>query len=312
MVIILIIIVIVMYQRTEDVGPEPVITEDKMSKYVTMASGEGTGEANEAKRVEDPESFERQMTVYKADTWIVDEIHKMAFCSIPKNSCSKFKMLFHTLSTNGTRFQGEQMRIHGHMLQFGKSKEFLAETLIKDPSSSWRTFEVIRDPAERMVSGFMDKCVRDPRHWCEGSQLNESDFSVFADRIIQNIESGHYQKGNGLIDHFRPQHMICGQDTIYPKYVDDIIVYNKSTVAEDTLKYLRRYNLEEFNEGYGEFRNETLFAGNTIHSMRREEGDCAFYSQYFDADLYKRVRTAFDGDYSRFQLEDPKWSECLK
>ena len=312
--VIIMIIIFIMYQMTETedgyVTSQPINIQHEMSKSIALARGEGKGEANATKREEDREAFDR----LTPGSWIVDDFHNMTYCAIAKNSCTKFQMLFHALGTNGTRFQGEPMQIHLNIMQqFAKPKEFLAETLIKDPSSSWRTFVVIRDPAERMVSAFMDKCVRGDyfahAHWCFGSQLNETEFSVFADRIIQEIENG---QGNALDWHFRPQHMICGLDAIYPKYVDDIIVYHKSTVAEDTLKYLQRYDLEEFNEGYGEFGNETLFAGNTIHTQQREEDDCAFYSKYFDADLYKRVRTAFGGDYSRLQLEDPKWSECLK
>ena len=118
--------------------------------------------------------------------------------------------------------------------------------------------------------------------------------------------------GHSLNDHFLPQHQQCGLEVLYPKYVDDVIIYKKKTVAEDTIKFLEKHHLEAFNEGYGEFGNETLFESQTGHVTRHQGSDCAFYTEYYDKQLYNRVRKAFHGDYDLFGLEEPQWTQCLK
>ena len=236
---------------------------------------------------------------------IVDEVHKLVYCYIPKNSCSKFKLLFHTLATNGSRHNLHSGSIQSKMLQFTGHKKFLADTVIKNSSSEWSTFLVVRDPAERLLSGFKDKCLG--KKWCEGPELNNTEFAEFANRVILKVLDGH-----PFNDHFMPQHQNCGLDVIYPKYVDDVIIYKKETVAQDTLRFLEKHHLEAFNEGYGEFGNETLFETQTGHTTRDQGSDCTFYMEYYDKQLYNRVRAAFSRDYDLFGLEEPEWTRCLE
>ena len=290
-------------------GDVPAVITEKFGS-IGLASSSGQGDANETRREQDREAFANQMQVPKWE-FVVDDTHKMLYCVVPKTACSKFKRLFYALGTNGTRFQGETMEIHGAVHQFWTNRTFLQETVIKDPSSPWRTFAVVRDPAERMVSGFKDKCLRhQDETWCLGSPLTKKEeFPVFANRIIQKIESG---QARWMDDHYRPQHLICGLNIIYPKYVDDLIVYHKDTAAQDTLEFLKRYHLEDYNDGYGKFGNETLFTRKSSHTTRSDEDECTFYRKYFDSDLYQRVRQAMDKDYSLFGLDEPKWLKCLK
>lgn len=278
-----------------------------------------TGESNSTRREMDRQAFAESIQHYPAKGShskgvIVDEVHKLAYCYITKNACTKFKLLFHTLATNGTRFDvalsDQALRlgsssIHETMLSFTGEKGFLADTLIKNASSDWSTFLVVRDPAERLLSGFKNKCLG-PK-WCEGSALNKTAFAVFAERVIDKVQNGRV-----INDHFLPQHQQCGLDVLYPKYVDDVVVYNKETVAADTIRFLEKHHLEAFNEGYGEFGNETLFETQTGHTTRGKGDDCSFYQQYYDKELYQKVRGAFSRDYDLFGLDEPEWTKCLQ
>lgn len=299
----------------------------KIVPSILLSIDEGKGEANATKRELDRDAFKALDKQPHATSsrwidgatshWIVDEIHQLEYCWIPKNSCTKFKTLWYALATNGTRPKDVDSKgaspfayIHSkHMMAsftMSKQNDTLAHRVIKDPISEWRTFVVIRDPAERLLSGFLHQCVA--TNWtCLGSHLNASQFEEFIDRVIPKIDGGH-----PLDVHFVPQHRICGLEIAYPKYVDTVLVYSKRTVANDTLKFLQKHGLESFFEGYGRFGNESLFDGSTTHSTRGDKDDCYYYQKYFDQNLYQKVRRAFAKDMDLFGLEDPEWVTCLE
>ena len=182
----------------------------------------------------------------------------------------------------------------------------------------WKLMVVIRDPAERLLSGFMDKCARNVSHWTDRGILKQwtrmygedcsSNFTVFAHNIMRKIKSG-----GDFNYHFKPQHEFCGLDWIYPKFVDDVLIYHKDTIGRDTLDYLRRHHVEDFYSEWGRHRNETLFDQpiRGISLRKDQHDDCQFYSRYYDVDLLERVQEAFKRDYQLFALPDPSWKRCL-
>ena len=86
-------------------------------------------------------------------TLLVDDVHKLMYCYIPKNSCTKFKQLWWAMITNGTRL-GRGITSGGiHSVKdYRRDNTFLWETMYKKPRDhSWKLMVVIRDPAERLV-----------------------------------------------------------------------------------------------------------------------------------------------------------------
>lgn len=140
-------------------------------------------------------------------------------------------------------------------------------------------------------------------------------FQVFAERIVSKLEARHTGSDvakTRLNQHFEAQHVFCDLDLLYPNYVDDLIIYHKDTVGNDTLNYLRKYGVDEFYGGWGEHGNDTLFAKPMLnHAVERQTDDCQFYSQYYDDKLFQRVVDAYRHDYKLFGLDEPKWKDCL-
>eukprot|EP01084_Bolivina_argentea_P098515 177050_1 len=247
--------------------------------------------------------------------------HKLIYCSIPKNACTKFKLLYYALmhSMNVTKvfpknIQNDVMQIytwldHNRMHMYKDfNKQFLASVIFSN--SSWKTFVVIRDPLERLVSGFLDKCITDKRHWCEGEKLNVSQFHLFVERIIHKINQNQISKIN---DHFRPQFSYCGLNVIYPNFVDYKIIYNKRNIAMETMNLLKTLNLQSYFFNWGQYFNQTLFSSFTHHSTRTGSNltDLHFYKQFYDQKLLYTAQNAYKKDYELFNLSFPDWMKHI-
>jgi len=248
------------------------------------------------------------------NNYIVDARHKLLYCYIPKNACTKFKQLFYATSNEIKTSDyipetpsGEALHLEMINIRYQQGRYWLAKKLIHD--DSWKTMVVVRDPLERLVSGFMDKCIKDGRHWCEGDTLNETQFDVFAQRIITK-----FKNGQEINDHFRPQHSYCGLDIIYPKYVDYTIYYDKKTVGDETLKYLKDVGMDSYYYNWGKYRNMTLFELYTWHTLSEKKShfdDCAFYQRFYTKQLLQDLEIFFEADYSLFSIKKPKWTKCI-
>jgi len=146
---------------------------------------------------------------------IVDEDRKVIFCWMAKNSCSKFKRLFAYAAQGWKASEKISMikfdhQIHEHHELFRQLNAFSeqeADAMMND--ESWNKIAFVRDPLERWLSAFAEKCrvsKRDPKdnNPCFGKSVNEF--------VLQLWE--HYEKidpcGNHDRDsHFFPQWCQC-------------------------------------------------------------------------------------------------------
>ena len=229
-----------------------------------------------------------------------------------------------TLNANGTIHPNAETA-YGMAWKYTKNVDWILAHVFDSEGNKhpdWNVMVVIRDPAERLVSGFLNKCVGD--HWtdaCHGNFTDRSQFGVFANEMITAI-----QKADGgypdLNHHFGPQWTNGGLIELYPTFVDTMLKYDRSTIGEQTLRYLQENGEEDMFYGYGAQGNLTLFDEETKHATRQYkaeanqvdalEAECAFYREFYDEELLNAVMEAFHYDYSLFNLDGPAWEECIK
>ena len=247
--------------------------------------------------------------------FIKDTQHKLLYCYIPKNSCTIFKHLF--LLTNAKDDDvvvNDKIHSQAHKYE-PKNRTFVADKLLLD--EEWKSMVVLRDPLERLVSAYNNKCLKNATPWwCGGDKMKISNpsFRQVADYLISEIDAGNVAKIN---DHYRPQYTFCGLEK-YMDYFDFIIYYDKATIASETLKYIENAGIDAdkyYFTNWGEYHNDTMFATKTKHasniSQDTLDDKIAFYSQFYDKKLAMKVMSAFDTDYKKFQFPHPAWVEFL-
>ena len=143
-----------------------------------------------------PEDIDWSDPIFKRHGWDIDpvviESHKLLFFTVPKNSCTEWKLLFrrilgysdwreappHNPATNGITYLGSYPK--------EKQLEFIA-------SSDWTRAIFVRDPMERLLSAYKDKALRDPdyvrRHCCRRPILRRIQSRPYKDicKFLSNI-----------------------------------------------------------------------------------------------------------------------------
>lgn len=240
--------------------------------------------------------------------------HKLLYCFIPKNSCTLFKSLLYAMSNNQTpQIPVDMEPLHAEIDSNGAYKpsaQFVAARLLNN--TSWTSFVILREPLERLVSAFNDKCIADDRHWCEGAST--TDFKVFALRVVKKIREGRQLQ---IHDHYRPQHTFCGL-TNYFAYYDHVLYYDKTRIAADTLRFMKQVHIEEYYYNWGVHGNNTMFSQFTKHATSRSDTQqqslqklANFYSKYYDKALAFEVMDAHQLDYQLLHIPHPAWVQLL-
>ena len=196
-------------------------------------------------------------------------------------------------------------------------------------NDTWIKFVSIRDPLERLLSGYLDKCVH-ARVGCFGnSGIVAKDFSKFVDRLYAVIKK--YENNCGRIQvyqlsdhafnhHYRPQYWYCNLDTFYPHY-NHVVQYNHANIKQDSIDLLVRaigsdyafYHAGEFgNESFYERfarKHESHITTKLTNSNNSElEHQIKFYGAYYTKELAKKVVDLYHLDYELFNLSVPKWT----
>ncbi len=119
--------------------------------------------------------------IFRREAWdndpVVIESHKLLFFTVPKNSCSTFKMLFRRMMGYQNWFKAEPhdpssngLRYLGHY-SLEQQIEFVT-------SPDWTRAIFVRDPLERALSAYMDKALHTFKYpnkpWVEGAHVKNS------------------------------------------------------------------------------------------------------------------------------------------
>eukprot|EP01084_Bolivina_argentea_P263860 446767_1 len=253
---------------------------------------------------------------------IVDTEHKLLYCAIPKIACVMFKNLFYAIQHNDiyikqidyapnynhindeNQIEAKLKSIHSRIKNTMDINDYM--DIITD--RQYQKLVILRDPLERLLSGFLDKCLYGPTNgrFCEGRKT--TNFTVFVERIIGKINS------NSEIDrHFRPQHSFCNLEETF-MYYNNVIIYGYESIGNDTLMFLKSINRDEFYYHWGIYHNETMFKGSKVHVTYNATGtnSSMFYQRYYTKQLAMKCIKAFEIDYKLFNLPLPQWISYLK
>ena len=151
--------------------------------------------------------------VYPPGYYIINDSLKAVYCAIPKNACTLFKTMMVEHSSSANAFTDSEQNVH----QFldGLARKVRANHLLNClTSDEYFKFTVLRDPLNRIVSGYLDKFAKHPlpepfvqdiileirSALGQDADVEKSvTFSEFVDYLVRTPDEQ-------LNDHWRPQH----------------------------------------------------------------------------------------------------------
>eukprot|EP01084_Bolivina_argentea_P268574 456228_1 len=239
-----------------------------------------------------------------------DTSHKYMYCNIAKNANTLFKTLFYALYKNDpttakVHVFDNRNKSDDNNIYIANNNEY--KDILND--KTWQKLVIIRDPLERLLSAFLDKCLRceEENCWyCDGGYTNN--FTLYVERMIDEIEN---RNGRHLNHHFLPQHLYCDLYKTF-QYYNKVIVYSKYTIVNDTINLLNSLDLIEYYNHWGKYHNKTMFEKQVHPTFDGQADKNAFYRKYFKTKQFAdKCIQLFYYDYILFNLTIPQWVNFL-
>ena len=208
-------------------------------------------------------------------------------------------------------------------------------------------FIVIRDPLQRLLSGFLEKCIVDPRHWCSvdsdkinfvfnriknQTQYNLTNIDIenikieLFQQFVENLNT-RLEKSSGINEHFAPQSSFA---MLYHfiDYFDYIIILDKDDFGQNVYSLMNLFvkkekiiglnqttSVDYYMNHWGLTKNDSLFKRFTTHSISTSnQQELQLLKKYYFSN-FNTLNTAFkmyQFDYMLFPLEyPPRWLKSL-
>jgi hypothetical protein len=269
----------------------------------------------------------------------VDFEHKLLYCAIPKVACTEFFRLFHRMADSKkkcttvgqcanqmTERQRNRWKGDPH---FRPDKPILNKVASPEEAThamndrNFTKFVFFRDPAERLLSAYLDKFEHGSRYRVGYGLRIFKDPKMNFSGFVERIERVNKRRSNpdGLHPHtnphWRPQRFMCNLEKFLPLYT---FVGSFTHLREHTELMLRQANLwEEFGArgwplkapgGSGKVpaRGPTgsMFQKNTAWHA---DGTSSKTEQYYTPELLERVKKAYAMDYEMLESINALGSE---
>eukprot|EP00408_Alexandrium_pacificum_P044675 CAMPEP_0171255240 /NCGR_PEP_ID=MMETSP0790-20130122/52663_1 /TAXON_ID=2925 /ORGANISM="Alexandrium catenella, Strain OF101" /LENGTH=364 /DNA_ID=CAMNT_0011723183 /DNA_START=11 /DNA_END=1105 /DNA_ORIENTATION=+ len=229
----------------------------------------------------------------------------LAMCIIEKNGCSAWTTIWNKLTRNMLEIASPWYGVVPHHW----SEESAASVFNR---TSTHRILWVRDPLERFLSGFLDKCVvRDTEHsrhicsfnWFKNGTSTHADQSRFP---LSRVRAW-FEDGNGIMDantHFTTQASHCELTRRLKEY-NIIGLMTKASFSRDASCILERVHQSVWNEQGGTDGKPffTKPANPTMDARRNAEVLKKFYTREF-AEFMMDI---FREDYELFRLRKPEW-----
>lgn len=251
-----------------------------------------------------------------------------AFCVIEKNSCTMFKQIFKRIRGKADYLSTEYTKIHWlpyrglEDISFNKMDKLIS--LMNKDDMYFAAF--VRDPLERLVSGFIDKCEKkrgvnlcDYAKWSEpfrakyGIQVSNAKsimkssftplFSEWIDGLIQCPCWPEVDK------HFSPQNLFCNLYQYADKY--DIFRFENRThrrVWMERAGFWDKFGSQGWHSG-GNDGVSIVDYGPKMHSQTNANRETSKYVEYWNKNvsILAKAIDAYRSDYVIFGLQLPAW-----
>ncbi|GMR61648.1 hypothetical protein PMAYCL1PPCAC_31843 [Pristionchus mayeri] len=176
----------------------------------------------------------------------------------------------------------------------------------KEETKKWKFTMITRDPVDRFLSGYVDKCIRIPRSsgYCNGCHRNMTCFILSEyDRIKTQLARGRLFR-TFEDRHFFPQNWRCDLHKEYDNY--RFLRYSSDpsgTLLEDLSPILEEQGVPQSSI---QFIRDQLNAGRTVHSTVQSEAR-TFYENRLRSSpfLLEYIVRIFYYDYVLFNYPFP-------
>ena len=255
--------------------------------------------------------------------------HKLIFCFIQKNANTMFRNLWFAVQRNDSFIYHIDTRknksdpnseYHKHLHIYNlDNKEILnmrpRNYLRKVNDSDWIKAVIIRDPLERLLSGFLDRCLWLVETYgftkeCFGNITKQFSFNEFVQRMINKTKHRDYITN----PHYWPQSWSCQLREYLSEY-QFVIKYDYYSIGAETLHFLNYVNLSQYYYKWGQYFNETMFS-DTVHVTYNGGNDLTskidFYKQYYTMELAVKCLKLYGEDYRLFNMSYPQWIHYLE
>ncbi|CAJ0933803.1 unnamed protein product, partial [Mesorhabditis belari] len=203
--------------------------------------------------------------------YVISPRYKIATCSIQKSMSTVMRGIMCYLF-NETRFKdaGRQILKETHGVRFCANKNEYTSSNQKrakfNLTGDWRLLMISRDPVDRFLSGFLDKCIRKPQGagFCNGCGRNMTCFLITEyDRIKRQIRVNKFPR---TFDdqHFFPQTWRCDLDKERHRY--NVLRYSSDASGSFLNELLAQLKAQKIPDETLKFIRDQLSEGRTIHS----------------------------------------------
>ncbi|GMT36963.1 hypothetical protein PFISCL1PPCAC_28260 [Pristionchus fissidentatus] len=177
----------------------------------------------------------------------------------------------------------------------------------KAETKKWKFTMITRDPVDRFLSGYVDKCIRYPHGggYCNGCHRNMTCFILSEyDRIKSQLSRGHLFRS--FEDrHFFPQNWRCDLHKEYSNY--RFLRYSSDpseTLLDDLIEILHEQNVPDSSI---QFIQNQLTLSRTVHSTVQSEAR-TFYEQRLRSSpfLLEYIVRIFYYDYTLLNYPFPE------
>ncbi|CAI5439894.1 unnamed protein product [Caenorhabditis angaria] len=201
--------------------------------------------------------------------------HGLLACAIEKNF-STFLTAIMCYLTDSARFLAANRTLDRDIYDSRLCKNINEFTELRKirGNSKMHLFTVVRDPVERFVSGFVDKCLREKtwqkhHHRCGGCQTNLTCFIHVMYSRMSNF--AHRQTRNVYFDdsHFFPQSWRCEFSQNIARYT--ILRLDSRRFFDDILDFLAANGVDDKSMEYINTSLQQKTAHSTRDSVERDE-----------------------------------------
>eukprot|EP00210_Caulerpa_lentillifera_P000598 g579.t1 len=232
----------------------------------------------------------RQLTLH-----YIEEFN-LGLCVFPKGGSTLFKMfmrrLMHRENWND-RWKSQNPAINGLVKVSDTETPKLAKAIFENPNIIKGT--IIRNPASRVISGYMDKIVGHRSYWMvyglkdvvKKQKYKPPTFKQVVNLLIQE------KRGPTRHDrHFKTQTSYCGLDTTKYDFVGDL-----DNLKEDFVEFAESMNIwEDYGaSGWGENGTSPMF--DLWPNKKTSDHKISTIWKYCDEDLLMKVYNHYKSDF---------------
>jgi len=230
----------------------------------------------------------------------VDPNANIAFCLIEKNACSQWTSVFTKLEQRNLDFNQPNFGLRQQTYTDQRAME-----TFQNPNATRGVF--VRDPLERFLSGFLDKCLGDgcSNPYCFMREKSQDGTQITFSQAVSWLLRQDEQHNLAALDgHFKPQAWHCELEKRINEY-NVIGLMQSGSLADTASCFLERAGLDKINAVSSESDSEPFWQPPGADAKSTSD----YLKRFYTPESAKAVYDVFSMDYKTFNLSRPEWIE---